>query len=84
MFLNKNKLHQQIRDWLEEDVGPGDVTSWVTVPEDLTGTGIIHAKGEGILAGIPVLQAVFFQSLIPVSSSRQGLATVRFLRRERL
>ncbi len=60
MFLNKNKLHQQIRDWLEEDVGPGDVTSWVTVPEDLTGTGIIHAKGEGILAGIPVLQAVFF------------------------
>lgn len=59
MTLNTYKLREQIRDWLEEDIGPGDITSHVTVPEDLNGTGIIHSKGEGILTGIPILKEIF-------------------------
>lgn len=59
MILNERKLRRQVQEWLEEDVGIGDITSMTTVDESLKGTGIIHAKSQGILAGIPVLQAVF-------------------------
>jgi nicotinate-nucleotide pyrophosphorylase (carboxylating) len=59
MILNERQLRRQVQEWLEEDVGIGDMTSMTTVDESLRGTGIIHAKSEGVLAGIPVLQAVF-------------------------
>ncbi|RUT27742.1 carboxylating nicotinate-nucleotide diphosphorylase [Paenibacillus zeisoli] len=52
-------LIESIRGWLREDVGSGDVTTSVTIPFGHESKGIIHAKDNGIIAGIPVAQLVF-------------------------
>lgn len=44
---------------IAEDVGPGDATSLAVLPADLTLHGRIIAKGAGIVAGLPVVEAVF-------------------------
>lgn len=47
-----------IEQALKEDIGPGDATSLSTLPEDLTLTGRIVAKAPGIIAGLPIVEAV--------------------------
>lgn len=60
MFNGYNEgLTRSIRDWLREDVGSGDVTTAVTVPPGHESKGIIHAKQDGVIAGMPVAQLVF-------------------------
>lgn len=44
---------------IAEDIGPGDATSLAVLPADLTLHGRIIAKGAGIVAGLPVAEAVF-------------------------
>lgn len=44
---------------LAEDVGSGDITSAGTIPEDATCTARIVVKEAGIIAGIPIVRAVF-------------------------
>jgi nicotinate-nucleotide pyrophosphorylase (carboxylating) len=44
---------------LAEDVGPGDVTTESTVPEDARAVGEITAKEDGVVCGLPVARAVF-------------------------
>lgn len=45
---------------LAEDLGQeGDVTTEAIVPEDARGEGVILAKAEGVLAGLPVAGEVF-------------------------
>ena len=44
---------------LEEDTGHGDITSEALIPPALTGSAIILAKAEGVLAGIEVAGKVF-------------------------
>lgn len=44
---------------LEEDLGKGDVTSHALVPVRLRASARIVAKQSGIVAGLPVAQAVF-------------------------
>ncbi len=48
-----------IRRALAEDVGSGDATTEATIPEGHRSTGRILAKEEGVLAGLPVAEAVF-------------------------
>lgn len=57
--INIPLLENQIRLWLEEDIGSGDVTTMTTVPLDQESKGIIHVKEDGIAAGLPVAEAVF-------------------------
>jgi nicotinate-nucleotide pyrophosphorylase (carboxylating) len=57
--LNKSAIEQSIRLWLDEDIGNGDITSLTTIPLEKHSLGIIHVKETGILAGLPVAQAVF-------------------------
>lgn len=52
-------VRTQIRDWLSEDIGSGDVTTMATVPHGHISKGIIHAKQSGILAGLPLMRIVF-------------------------
>lgn len=52
-------VRAQIRAWLQEDIGSGDVTTMATVPEDHQSRGIIHAKASGIVAGMPLMRMVF-------------------------
>jgi nicotinate-nucleotide pyrophosphorylase (carboxylating) len=44
---------------LAEDLGPGDVTTEAIVPAGAKGEGVILAKAEGILAGLPIAGEVF-------------------------
>ena len=44
---------------LTEDMGAGDVTTLLTVPEDATATAIILAKAEGVIAGLTVACRTF-------------------------
>lgn len=60
MFNGYNaELIESITGWLREDVGSGDVTTRVTVPSGHQSKGIIHAKEDGIIAGMPVSELVF-------------------------
>lgn len=52
-------LKASIRAWLQEDVGSGDITTQLTIPEGQESKGIIHAKEDGIVAGLPVARLVF-------------------------
>lgn len=57
--LNRERLRRSIELWLEEDIGTGDVTTMTTIPADAEGNGIIHVKENGLVAGLPVAEAVF-------------------------
>ena len=72
---------------LDEDIGPGDVTSLSILPAEAQMTGQIIAKEPGVLAGLDVAQAVYqtvdpgvdFQSLAAEGAqvaNRQVLARV--------
>ncbi|BBL82233.1 carboxylating nicotinate-nucleotide diphosphorylase [Thermus thermophilus] len=52
-------LEEALRAWLREDLGQGDLTSLLVVPEDLEGEAVILAKEEGVLAGLWVAERVF-------------------------
>lgn len=58
-MMNILGLDEKIKGWLQEDVGSGDITTLATVPEGASAHAIIHAKDNGILAGVDVAQRVF-------------------------
>ena len=49
---------------IREDLGPGDVTSALVIPEDAVGEARIEARQELVVCGLPVAQHVF-ESLDP-------------------
>ena len=55
--------HPQVRaavaTALQEDIGPGDVTSNLTVPESLQATGVFLAKEPFTLAGVELLSLIY-------------------------
>jgi quinolinate synthase len=46
---------------VSEDIGPGDATSESVLPADLVLRGRIVAKAAGIVAGLPIAEAVFLR-----------------------
>lgn len=44
---------------LEEDVGPGDLTSQTILPESLVGRAVFVARVPGVVAGLPAAAMVF-------------------------
>lgn len=48
-----------IRQALEEDVGPGDVTSLATIPSGATARARIIARAPLVVAGLPMAERVF-------------------------
>lgn len=60
MFNGYNEeLVQLIKSWLQEDVGSGDITTRTTIPAGHESKGIIHAKEDGVICGLPVAELVF-------------------------
>lgn len=60
MFNGYNEeLVQSIKTWLREDVGSGDVTTQMTIPIGHQSKGIIHAKEDGVICGVPIAELVF-------------------------
>lgn len=55
----QENLIQWIKLWLQEDVGAGDITTATTVPQGHISRAVIHAKQDGILAGLTVAELVF-------------------------
>ena len=52
MFLPRKVLEEKLRKFLEEDVGQGDVTTSLTIPDDVIVEAEISAKESGIVAGL--------------------------------
>jgi len=48
-----------VRLALEEDVGTGDITTMATVPPDATGSAVVVAKEELVVAGLAAAEAAF-------------------------
>ena len=48
-----------VRAWLAEDLGEGDLTSDALVPEDVTAVASILLKERGVVSGLEVARAVF-------------------------
>jgi nicotinate-nucleotide pyrophosphorylase (carboxylating) len=48
-----------VRAWLAEDLGKGDLTSEALVPEDATAAASILLKERGVVSGLEVARAVF-------------------------
>jgi len=53
------QVEQAIDRALAEDLASGDVTTEALIPPDLEGRASILVKGDGVLAGMDVAQAVF-------------------------
>lgn len=52
-------LNEQIKNWLQEDIGSGDLTTNLIIPSGAESKAIIHAKQSGVLAGVEVARMVF-------------------------
>ncbi|GAA0379850.1 hypothetical protein GCM10009530_33140 [Microbispora corallina] len=61
--VDPGDLLRLVRTALEEDLGDGlDVTSAATIPAGQAATGDLVARAEGVVAGLPVAEAVFRQA----------------------
>lgn len=60
--LNMALLRKKIAEWLEEDAGGGDVTSWAVLPADAVVRGFLHVKEDAVLAGLPAAREAFRQA----------------------
>ena len=58
-MLDLDALAPLLRAALAEDIGPGDITSELLVPEDRRAVARVRAKAEGVVAGVPVAAALF-------------------------
>lgn len=56
---SKRELRRKIEEWLDEDIGFGDITTTSTIPVAEQGVGILYAKEEGVVAGLPIAELVF-------------------------
>jgi len=52
-------IRELVKRALREDIGWGDITSALTVPEDAEARGVISAKEAGVIAGIDVARMAF-------------------------
>ena len=59
MDISQAEIDEVVRNALLEDRADADITTETLVPADLQGTARIIPKGEGVLAGVEVAEAVF-------------------------
>jgi nicotinate-nucleotide pyrophosphorylase (carboxylating) len=53
------QIEQLIRSALEEDIGPGDITTLSTVAAEARGKGLFRAKRDGVVAGLVLIEKIF-------------------------
>lgn len=66
-------MRDQIRAWLAEDIGSGDITTETTIPRGSLSKAVIHVKESGIIAGLPIARLVF--EVVDPSLVFQAMAT---------
>jgi nicotinate-nucleotide pyrophosphorylase (carboxylating) len=52
MFLPKEILAKKLQEFLKEDLGHGDVTTFATIPADVTVEAEVRTKETGVIAGL--------------------------------
>lgn len=71
IFLPRKILEEKIRKFLEEDLGQGDITTFLTIPSGTIVEAEIVAKESGVIAGIEevlaLLESFGFQVRVLVS-----------------
>lgn len=58
MFMPKKVLAEKLLKYLEEDVGQGDITTHITIPENTIVQAEVITKEEGVIAGIDEVLAL--------------------------
>jgi nicotinate-nucleotide pyrophosphorylase (carboxylating) len=58
-ILINSQIERLIREALEEDIGPGDLTTLSTIPEKVAGKGLFRAKRDCVVAGLFLLEKIF-------------------------
>lgn len=53
------KIDALIQLAIDEDIGTGDITTANLLPDGLDATGVFLAKGNGVVAGLPVVEYFF-------------------------
>lgn len=61
MLPSRSAIEEIVRRALEEDIGTGDVTTALVVPDGTMASARIVAKEQGVLAGLPVVVEVYRQ-----------------------
>lgn len=59
MQLDRNLLYALVSEFLNEDLGRGDITTQSVVPESTRGRGRFWAKQDLVVSGLEVAEAVF-------------------------
>ena len=54
-----NTLEENLRLWLREDIGHGDVSTLLTVPPGTMGKGRFLMKEDGVICGLGVVAKTF-------------------------
>ncbi|HTL59219.1 MAG TPA: carboxylating nicotinate-nucleotide diphosphorylase [Candidatus Limnocylindrales bacterium] len=57
--LTSEEIRQAVRLALQEDLGPGDVTTLATIPEELQASAEMRAREPLIVAGLALAEAAF-------------------------
>lgn len=57
--MNRLALEELVRRALTEDIGPIDITTEATVPEDWEAVAVVYAKENGVFCGHAVAELVF-------------------------
>lgn len=72
MNWDSDEIRDLLNRALREDIGTGDVTTSVLVPEDLNTSAAFIAKQAGVLAGLPLVSRIF-RTLDPSSKVNDAL-----------
>jgi nicotinate-nucleotide pyrophosphorylase (carboxylating) len=54
------QIERLIRDALDEDIGAGDLATMATISADARGKGLFRAKKDGVVAGLVLLDRIFY------------------------
>jgi len=59
-ILVSPQIERLIRDALDEDIGAGDLATMATISAASRGTGLFRAKKAGVVAGLVLLDRIFY------------------------
>ena len=59
-ILVSPQIERLIRDALDEDIGAGDLATMATISAQARGTGLFRAKKSGVVAGLVLLDRIFY------------------------
>jgi nicotinate-nucleotide pyrophosphorylase (carboxylating) len=59
-ILVSPQIERLIRDSLDEDIGAGDLATMATISAESQGTGLFRAKKQGVVAGLVLLERIFY------------------------